>query len=66
MRAPRAAALLLFIPLLLPLAGCVTAVDTGGQAGLQKRVDRLEKRIRELEEGEHPEVRTEYLPANPK
>lgn len=35
--------------LLLP--GCVFAVNTGGD-GLEKRVDRLEKRVKALEEGQ--------------
>jgi len=44
-RAARAAALLLA----LPFAGCIFAVDEGGRSGLEKRVERLEKRMQDLE-----------------
>ena len=45
MRFLRAAAVLL----LLPLPGCIFAVDQGGRRGLEKRIERLEKRIQRLE-----------------
>jgi hypothetical protein len=33
----------------LPLAGCILAVDHGGRRGLEKRIEKLEKRTRHLE-----------------
>lgn len=50
MRTLRAAALVL----VLPFAGCIFAFDDGGQAGLEKRIGRLEKRVNRLE---HPPER---------
>ena len=52
MRGARAAALLL----VLPFAGCIFAVDHGGRKGLEKRVERLEKRIQDLERNPPPMV----------
>ena len=45
MRGALAAALLL----VLPSAGCIVAVDHGGQGTLEKRIDKLEKRIQRLD-----------------
>jgi hypothetical protein len=44
-RALRVASLLL----VLPFAGCIVAIDHGGQKGLDKRTDRVERRIEVLE-----------------
>ena len=33
----------------LPLAGCIFAVDGGGKRGLEKRIERLEKKVDHLE-----------------
>jgi hypothetical protein len=46
-RGARAAALLL----VLPFAGCIFAVDHGSRKGLEKRIDKLEKRIQDIEKG---------------
>jgi hypothetical protein len=45
---------LLSILLVLPLAGCIIAVDKGGREGLEKRIGKLEMRIQGLEERGHP------------
>jgi hypothetical protein len=44
--AGRALAALLAV---VPLAGCIFAVDRSGQWGLEKRVQKLEKRVDRLE-----------------
>ena len=33
----------------LPLAGCIVAVDGGGKKGLEKRIERLERRVHRME-----------------
>jgi hypothetical protein len=53
MRQLRIAAVLLC----LPLAGCIMAIDHGGQKGLEKRIEKLEKRVERAErERGMPEV----------
>ena len=34
----------------LPLAGCIFAVDGGGKKGLEKRIERLERRVQRVEQ----------------
>jgi len=35
--------------LVLPFAGCILAVDHGGRGGLEKRIEKLEKRVDAIE-----------------
>ena len=62
MRAPRAAALLL----LVPLGGCIAAFDTGGESGLEKRINRLERRIGALEKRSPEPEPAPVVPGNAK
>ena len=50
----------------LPLAGCIFAVDGGGKKGLEKRIERLERRVHRMEQerGLLPEFPPPAAPKN--